>query len=311
MAKKRRKKKSSAKRRKKRKVVKSAAKKVRRKKRRSKKSAAPKAAKKSRRRRRKSRKAKKAVAVKATKRKSRRRKSRRSKMVTVKGSFKGRFRRNPIGGGSMGKGLRVAGHLVSGYDLLEVGALALGGATYGAINGALPKIPVLGQVQAALMKVPVVGTALTPMVVGMALNVAADKFIKSAELKKYVSMLGDGLVGAAVVGMGVNASQFVPFLSPNMSGLGNVQYTPGGRDTLGNVQYFPGMGIMPQGLGSNPDFGGVNYTPNLSGMGDVEYFPGMGADADFGSNPDFGASADFGITPEGLGSEGDYAEQMS
>ena len=179
-------------------------------------------------------------------------------------------------GGSMAMKLPGLGRTtITGYSMQEVGALGVGGAFYGAVNAFLPRLPLVGQLQAALMRVPVVGTALTPFLFGATLNVIANKF--NVPFKQQVKLLGDGLVGAAVVGMGVNASQFVPFLSP--------------APAMSGVDYTPGPGLF----GGTPDFGGVDYTPDLAG---VDFTPGAAYQSEYYQTE--GAHADFGGVPEGL-----------
>lgn len=212
-------------------------------------------------------------------------------------TFKGKMRLNPIGGG-MGKGISVKGYAITGYDVMEIGALGIGGAVYGALNAALPKIPFIGQLQATLQRVPVVGTALAPMFAGIAINALAGKFIKNPKMQQYASMIGDGLVGAAVVGMGVNASQYVPFLNPQAA-LSGVDFTPemSGVDftaQMNGVDYTPQMnGVDFTAEMSGPDFGGVDFTSDMSGIPD-----GMGS-ADFGDYEQ--SESDFGAIPDGIG----------
>jgi len=136
----------------------------------------------------------------------------------------------------------------------------------------MSKIPVIKTVHQQLLKVPVVGSALPTLLAGALLNFLGDKY-----KQKHVSMLGKGLVGAAVVGMGVNASQMIP----GLKGMSGVDFT------MGEGQ----LGLNEADFGEdNPaDFGeliqyndqaysGVDFT-----MGDVDYTP-MGEDdpADFG-----------------------------
>jgi len=91
------------------------------------------------------------------------------------------MKRNPNGAALISKrpGYKIGGFRVTGFDVSEIGAMAAGGAIYGFINGALPRIPLVGQLQMQLMRVPVVGTALTPLLVGaFSLNNRLD-FVES------------------------------------------------------------------------------------------------------------------------------------
>jgi hypothetical protein len=174
-----------------------------------------------------------------------------------------------------------------GMSAVEVGGLAAGGLLYGAVNGAVARFA--RPIHTQLVKVPVVGTALPALLLGAIANYLGER--QGIEALKVV---GKGLVGASVVGIGVNASQMVPALRPQpapVSGLG-----------------YEEMYGLPEGLGGQmgadeADFGGIDYT-----MEGVDYtMEGMGADeADFGgidyTMEGMGADeADFGDIPEGMG----------
>jgi hypothetical protein len=120
-----------------------------------------------------------------------------------------------------------------------------------------------------------------------------------------LKVVGKGLVGAAVVGIGVNAAQMVPFLRPALpasrpvSGLGYEEmYGDSGEPCdgqlgsdsadFGGIDYtMEGIDYTMEGMGADEaDFGGIDYT-----MEGIDYtMEGMGAD-----------EADFGVMPEGLG----------
>jgi hypothetical protein len=185
----------------------------------------------------------------------------------------------------------------------QMGALAIGGAFYGYSNKMLGTYA--APVQAALNKVPVVGPTLPNLLVGVGLTLLAKQgFIaKNKMVSEVVSTLGQGLIGAAAVGIGVNASQMIPMLDTGTAGLHGINYVPG------RVGQIPGS--------SKVDFGGVDFTPEMGGvdftpMSGVDFTPEMGSEnpmADFGeyrqSSADFGeyqeSSADFGMIPEGMG----------
>lgn len=184
-----------------------------------------------------------------------------------KGTVKYMWKRNPIGG-AMSQLEKF-----TGMSMPEAGGLLVGGLAYGAVNSLLSRIPVVKTVHSQLLKVPVVGSALPTLLAGALLNWAGDKYkVKAA------SMLGKGLVGAAVVGMGVNASQLVP----GLKGMSGVDLTMG---------YEHGqLGLNEADFGEdNPaDFGelisyndealsGVDYT-----MNGVDLTMGEDNPADFG-----------------------------
>jgi hypothetical protein len=182
-----------------------------------------------------------------------------------KGTVKYMWARNPIGG-AMSQLEKF-----TGMSMPEAGGLLVGGLAYGAVNSLLSRIPVVKTVHAQLLKVPVVGSALPTLLAGALLNWAGDKY-----KMKAASMLGKGLVGAAVVGMGVNASQLVP----GLKGMSGVDLT------MGEGQ----LGLNEADFGEdNPaDFGelieyndqalsGVDYT-----MNGVDLTMGEDNPADFG-----------------------------
>lgn len=184
---------------------------------------------------------------------------RKNKKGTTKFMYK---RLNPLGG-AMSKLEKF-----TGMSMPEAGGLLIGGLAYGAVNSILAKIPVVSKVHAQLVKIPVVGSALPTLLAGALCNFIGDK-----KNIKALKMIGTGLVGAAVVGMGVNASQLVP----GLKGMAGVDYTMGDEADFGDDD-----GQM----GDEADFGelisenyealsGVDYT-----MNGVDYT--MGDEADFG-----------------------------
>jgi hypothetical protein len=202
------------------------------------------------------------------------------------GSVSKKVKKNP--GGTMNKLESTLG-----MTMTEVGSLAAGGLLYGAVNGAVARFA--RPVHSALVRVPVVGTALPTLVLGAIANYLGER--QNIEALKIV---GKGLVGASVVGIGVNAAQMVPFLRPAPA-------VPGSRPVSG-LGYEEMYGL-PEGmeggqLGTDEaDFGGIDYT-----MDGIDYtMEGVGADeADFGgidyTMEGVGADeADFGALPEGMG----------
>lgn len=184
--------------------------------------------------------------------------------------------KNPLGG-IMDQFEKYTGHSIE-----EAGSLALGGALYGIVNSMTAKH--LKPVHSILSKVPVVGNALPTLVAGALLNYLGER-----QGIKALKVLGTGLVGASVVGMGVNASQMVP----GLKALAGVDYTMEG---IGDDADF-GYAALPDGMGDGADFGGVDYTMegDDSQMGEIPY---SGVDY---TMEGYGDDADFGNVPEGLG----------
>lgn len=176
--------------------------------------------------------------------------------------------------------MKVAGMKVAGYDTMELAELGAGGLLYGVANSYLSplfaKIPGLGQFSGML------GGTIPSLVAGVALNIVSDK-VKQKQIKDAASFLGDGLLGAAVVGAGVSLSQT---LLPQAA--------------MAGVDYYPGLSSQGK------DFGGVDYTPELMGnedFGGVDYtsgrsLPGQSPDADFGEYEQ--SASDFGEIPDGM-----------
>lgn len=157
----------------------------------------------------------------------------------------------------------------TGFKAEELGSLLIGGAVYGTVDGlAAQYAPAVYQMAA---KIPVLGTTVVPAAIGVALKIAGDKF-----KIKPLAMVGEGIVGAAVVAMGIQASAYLPGISKPVAGYAGVDFTPSMR------------GYARDGA----DFGNVDFTP---GMGSA---PQLGLEAQMGRDP---GSADFGLIPEGLG----------
>jgi len=223
----------------------------------------------------KSRKSRKSYKAKSRKgHKSSKKKSKKVKSIKAKGKgFSLLFKANP--GGAMSKLEKI-----TGMSMPEAGGLLVGGLAYGAVNSLLSKIPVVKTVHAQLLKVPVVGSALPTLLAGALLNLAGEKY-----KLKAASMLGKGLIGAAVVGMGVNASQLVP----GLKGMSGVDLT------MGEGQL--GLDEADFGETNEADFGelisyndqsysGVDYT-----MSGVDYTMGEDNPADFGELIDLNEQA--------------------
>jgi hypothetical protein len=185
------------------------------------------------------------------------------------------YRKNPMGGT-----MRNIESLL-GSNMKEVGGLAAGGLLYGAVNGAVARFA--RPVHSQLVKIPVVGTALPTLLMGALANWLGER-----QGIEALQVVGKGLVGASVVGMGVNASQMVPQLRPAVSPIAGLGY----EELYG----------LPEGLGSDgadfgsdeADFGGIDYT--MEGI-DYTMEGQMGSDdADFG-----GIDYTMEGLPEGMG----------
>lgn len=178
------------------------------------------------------------------------------KRKKLRAKVKIRFNPDGLLGGKMPQVKQWTGHEVE-----DLTALVLGGATYGAINGLIARFAPK-QLSDMVLKIPVVGAATLPLLAGALLHRYGGQV---PTLGKWIQLLGEGLVGAAVVGAGVSASQMIPGLASPMSG---VSYYP-----MSGVNYYP--------------MSGVDYTPNLRGH------PQLGARADFGRDADYGGSGGY------------------
>ena len=177
---------------------------------------------------------------------------------------------NPFGGAM----INIQKYL--GHDVKEIAGLAAGGAIYGAVNGVTAKYA--KPVHDILVKVPVVGTALPSLLAGVALMVLADKVKAAAP----AAILGRGLIGASVVGMGVNASQLVPQLN-TLKGLGTADF--------GALQHEASL--------MGPDFGKADFG-NAGQMGGIDYSM-SGVDTYAGIDYSMAGDDDYAGVPEGMG----------
>lgn len=241
---------------------------------------------KSKARRRKSPRRRKAARRSRRRKASGRRKSRRSsRTILLKRKGQGVYiRRNP--------NIKAMVEQYSGFKAEELGSLLVGGAVYGTVDGLAAKYA--PGIYAMAAKVPVVGTTVVPAAIGVALNIAGKKLKVNA-----LSLLGEGILGAAVVAMGIQASQYLPGIAPaSTAGMRGVDFTPGrgvlmggyARDgaDFGNVDFTPGPGVL---MGSQPQMGELVQNLGMNAqMGDTSILSRDGAD--------------FGLVPEGLGGLG-------
>ena len=191
-------------------------------------------------------------------------------------------RRNPVLGQNIFSQFKALGPMAG-----QMSALMFGGAFYGYSNQLMSKYarPVYDAFQA----VPVVGPTLPNLLLGIGMTMASKK-VKQKMASEVLMTIGQGMIGSAAVGIGVNASQYVPFLSGG--GMSGVQYTP-----MGNVSFIPGGGRSVAGSSSSGDFAAIP-----SGLGNVDFTPEMGS-VDF--TPEMGeykqSASDYGFeTPEGM-----------
>lgn len=154
-----------------------------------------------------------------------------------------KYRRNPIFKGDIMK-------KYLGVDLKEAGGLVIGGAIFNTVNGFAAKIPGVSTVQGMLAGVPVVGTAAMPLLLG-----ALAKFFGQKQKIKALEMVGEGLVAASLVNMGVSASSMIP----GLSGMGALMIGPRGEMDLGR---YPQLQSKPA------NFGGA-----YEQLGDIGIYP--------------------------------------
>jgi hypothetical protein len=183
--------------------------------------------------------------------------------------------KNPIFGGSM-----IQSYLA--HSAGEAGGLLVGGALYGLAGSLIGRIPVIGpKVVETLRKVPVVGPSLPTLLAGVVL-------VKLGERQRIdaLRMVGKGLIGATVVGIGVQVSQKIPGLASS------------GAPSLAGVDYTALDGVDFTAMGADvesADFGSLGDAQ----MGEIAYgeLPEGLSGVDF----TMGDGADFGELPEGLG----------
>lgn len=181
--------------------------------------------------------------------------------------------KNPIFGGSM-----IQSYLA--HSAGEAGGLLVGGALYGLAGSLIGRIPVIGpKVVDTLRKVPVVGPSLPTLLAGVVL-------VKLGERQRIdaLRMVGKGLIGATVVGIGVQVSQKIPGLAPaGAAKLAGVDYT-----ALDGVDFTSmGSDVDAADFGGDGQLGEIAYGELPEGLSGVDFTMGDGAD--------------FGELPEGLG----------
>ena len=185
--------------------------------------------------------------------------------------------KNPSGG-VMNKVQQLSGY----SDLKELGSLAFGGAVHSTVNKAAVKY--LPGVMAFVHKTPglnMIAPAVPSLAMGILLNFLGEKY-----KNEYAKLAGKGMIGSAVVGIGVVIGQKVNI--PGLSGLDGVDYTMEG---IGSDADF-GYAALPEGMGDDADFGGVDYTmegedAQMGNYDGVDYtMEGYGDDADFGTIPE-------------------------
>lgn len=164
-----------------------------------------------------------------------------------------KYRRNPIFKGDIMK-------KYLGVDLKEAGGLVIGGAIFNTVNGLAAKIPGVSTVQGMLAGVPVVGTAAMPLLLG-----ALAKFFGEKQKIKALEVVGEGLVAASLVNMGVSASSMIP----GLSGMGALMIGPRGEMDLGR---YPHLVSKPANFGGAFDqLGDMNIYPRdeVSALGEM------------------------------------------
>jgi len=191
---------------------------------------------------------------------------------------------------------------LTGLDTEEIASLALGGALYSTVNSMVNKyLP--STISSTMNSIPVLGPVLVPILAGMGIKFLGDK-VPQAQVAKALDMVGEGLVGAAIVGAGVSLGQTIMPMIPGLA-----PAAPAAAP-LSGVFYTPGM----SGINYTPNMSGINYTPNMGIMPRLNGAQ-MGASADFGA-ADYGGDggyveghkfsrADFGR----MGEDADYGDE--
>ncbi len=189
---------------------------------------------------------------------------------------------------------------LTGMGTEEIASLALGGALYSTVNQMVNKyLP--ASISGMVNSIPVLGPVLVPIAAGMACKFLSEK-VPQAQVAKALDMIGEGLVGAAVVGAGVSLGQSVLPMIPGFSSPASVP--------LAGINYTPNM----NGVFYTPGLSGINYTPNMGShqMGIMPRLNGMGASADFGS-ADYGGGAgyteDHKFSRADFGKDADYGDE--
>jgi hypothetical protein len=146
---------------------------------------------------------------------------------------------------------------LSGYSMTQALSLLGGGATYGAVNNWVQRIPGISGIMAQLQSVfgalgPGVANSVAPLLFGAGLKYGAD-YVPNAQAKEILNSWGEGLVAASFTAVGAALGQQV---AGAMSGviyqpeMGAVDYTSAGQIAdFGGEGGFSQMGVMPEGLG--------------------------------------------------------------
>lgn len=219
-----------------------------------------------------------ARARKSPRRRRSHRRSRKGKVIVLRRKGQSvRIKRNPVRRYAGGSGLSAQLEKYTGLHAEEVGSLLLGGALYGTVDGLLQKYVPQAYTMAA--QIPVIGTTAVPLLAAIGI-----KMVNKGKIKP-LDMLAEGLIGAALVAMGVQASHLL-LPAPAAPAVAGVDYTPG-------------RGVMMGGYARDgADFGNVDFTPGPGVMMGAQ--PQMGMQAQMGSSNASRNGADFGLIPSGL-----------
>ncbi len=215
-------------------------------------------------------------------RRSHRRSKRSGKVIVLRRKGQSvRIKRNPVKRYSSTK-LDSQLEKYTGLHAEEVGSLLIGGALYGTVDSLLQKY--IPQAYTMAAQIPVIGTTAIPLLAAVGV-----KMLNKGKIKP-VDMVCEGLIGAAIVAMGVQASHLIPGLAPAAP-----------AQTAG-VDYTPGRGVMMGYARDGADFGNVDFTPGPGVMMGAQ--PQLGMQAQMGSSNASRNGADFGLIPSGLGEMG-------
>lgn len=172
---------------------------------------------------------------------------------------KKRISRNPSKlGGTMKRKSNPTYEEVSGYNMMETLSLLGGGATYGAVNNWVQRIPGVSQVMAQLQSMfgtlgPGVANSIAPLLAGMGMKFGSS-YVPNEQAKALLNNWGEGLVAASFTAVGASLGQQI---AGGMSGviyqpeMGAVDYRHAGQSAdFGSEGGQAQLGFVPDGLGN-------------------------------------------------------------
>jgi len=174
--------------------------------------------------------------------------------------------------------------LLAGHEISEAGGLLFGGALFSVVNKGVLKLAGMAspKLAEAIQKLPMSGS-----IVNIAIGAVLHDYAKKRSMPR-IAALGKGIVGSAVVGLGVALGQAGLSMAQKAGVLSGVDYTP-----MAGVDYTP-MGDVDFGDADFGSLGDAQMGELPEGLSGVDFTP-MG-DVDFGELPE-----GLGELPEGLG----------